>query len=183
MYNDNTQHTTYIQCCKVHRIWMVREKRDSKREGECERLCSEFFAPYLKFAMIFDWGLSFWNANHRHHIACVCVSVDSYNGSDESRFQSEADVNANWIHKCDILSHIKYVGRNKLIGFSYINLNGRGFFVALFLSVPLSLSHILCFAFSALSIFHKRHWNQNWTYLVIVTMWHRGVQHTNTIHI
>lgn len=76
----------------------------------------------------------YWCTFAQHsHIAFRIMTVV------ESRFQSNTDVNANWIHECDILSHMKYVGRNKLIGFSYISFNGTSFISISFLLFLLNL--------------------------------------------
>lgn len=97
----------------------------------------EFFFPnwyLIAFAV-----LEMWTEQNSIVYVCVCVNVCwcafvqcshiafRIMTVMESRFQSNTDVNSNWIHKYDILSHMKYVGRNKLIGFSYINFNGTSF--------------------------------------------------------
>lgn len=116
--------------------------------------------------------------NRAHsHIAFRIMTV-------ESRFQSNTDVNANWIHKCDILSHMKYVGRNKLIGFSYISFNGTSF-IYLFRVLTLFLLFFLILVVFATCHTYKRHTHTHtltraWIFSERGTYW--CVLHTHTHH-
>lgn len=42
--------------------------------------------------------------------------------SIQSHFQSDTDENVNWNHKYNNLNRMKYIGRNKLIGYTQLNI-------------------------------------------------------------